>query len=383
MKRLKARNVIAAIALSTTALVGAIGTASSAGAASTSSPAYTVMVIGTFTGLQSYSLPELPTAVQAAFKGTKVKVITCDDQGSTSAGQNCMHQAVADHVAAVDAGFAEVAGDESILTQAGIPVIGTTDATSPNSFAVSNGTGQYAGIGVGLYKSGCRRLGILYLDGTDFLAQSIISGGKWQSVTKASIPINAPDLTPSIAKLAEAKVQCVAISTEPNTVIQAMTAIKQNNLNVKVAMVSAILTPQVLSSLGSQANGIIAIDGTVDPADKAPVVVTIKKQMHAVNSKEPVTTGAIIAWASAKLLQDAAQNIHGPVTAASMMTALSALRNASTDGAIPPFTATPLTNPAFARFFNHYDIDYVIKNGHLVRLTNFYDVTSALDNKSA
>jgi hypothetical protein len=344
---------------------------------------YSVMVIGEFTSPASYNVPEIVTATKAAFAGTGVQVLSCDDQGSPSAGLSCEHKAIVDHVAAVDAGYAYVAADESPLNQAGIPTIGTTDSTSPVSFAVASSAGEYAAIGVGLAKAGCQRLGILYLDGTDFLANAIIGGATWQSVTKAAIPVNAPDLTPSITKLAEGKVQCIAISTEPNTVPQAMTAIKQDGLNVKVGMVEAILTPQVLSALGSQANGIVAIEGQLDPSDPAPVMATIRSEMKAVSSNAPVTTAAITAWASAKLIEAAAKNITGPVTASSMLAALNGLRNVSTDGAIPPFSAIPLSNPAYARYFNHFGIYYTIQNGIPQGSSGFFDITSALNNKSA
>jgi hypothetical protein len=357
---------------------------SAGGAASASSKPYEVMVAGSLSGSAAYVTPEIVAAVEGAYRNVKgAKVITCDDQQTSSGGLACEHTAVTDHVAAVIVGANSYVGqNESLLTQANIPAIGVTDATSPNSFAVESSAGLYAGIGVGLSKAGCKRLGILYLDGTDFLSNAIIGGAKWQSVTEAAIPFNAPDLTPSIAKLAEAKVQCIAISVEPNTVIQAMIAIKQDNLKVKVAMVSALLDSQVLGALGKQANGIISIEGQVDPEVKSAAVSQITKDMAAVNRKEPVTTAAILAWASAKLVIDATAHVKGAVTAASLTKALNGLRNASTDGAIPPFSAVPLTNPAYVRFFNHYAIDYVIENGRPKALTSFYDLTSALDKKS-
>jgi Periplasmic binding protein len=368
----------AAMVLSTAIVLGVVGAWNGTAAAS-SAKSYTVMVEGGLTGPASYTVPEIVPAVKAAYRGVSgVKIISCDDQFSSADDLNCQEAAVTDHVSVVIAGFGLLSEDESILTKAGIPVIDDTDTTSPNSFAVNSNNGEYSGIGVGLAKAGCHRLGILLIDGTSTLASAIVAGAKWQSVTEAPVPANAPDLTPSVAKLAGAKVQCIAVSLEPNAVLQAMIAIKQDKLKVKVAMVSAVLTPQVLSSLGSEANGIIAIEGEVDPTAQVPVVATIKKEMKAVDPSAPVTAAAIAAWASAKLVIDAAPTIRGAVTASSMMKALNHLRNASTDGAIPPFSAIPLKNPAYARYFNHYDIDYVIENGHLKPLTGFYNVESAL-----
>jgi len=379
VKRPNGRFAAVAVAAAIAVVSGGTLVGMSPATAATSKP-YTIMVIGTFSGAQSYSVPEIVPAVKAVFKSDgAVKVLSCDDQASASAALTCEHDAVADHVAVVIAGFAEVAANESILTQAGIPVVGTTDTTSPDSFAMANGTGLYSGIGVGLSKTGCKRLGILYLDGTDVLAGAIVHSAKWSSVTEAAIPFNAPDLTPSIAKLAEAKVQCIAISVEPNTVIQAMIAIKQNGLHVRVAMVSAILNQQVLSSLGAQANGLVGVEGNVDPGVRgSSVIAKIKKEMKAVSPSAPVTSAAVTAWGSAVIVQDAVANIKGAVTAASLLKALNGLRNASTDGAFPPISMVPLANPAYKRFFNHYAILYSIKNGAPQALTGFLDLSPAL-----
>jgi hypothetical protein len=70
-------------------------------------------------------------------------------------------------------------------------------------------------------------------------------------------------------------------------------------------------------------------------------------------------------------------SISGPVTADAMRTALNGLRNASPNGAIPAFSAVPLAPAAFQRFFNHYDIDYLVKDGTLLRQTGFFDLTPA------
>jgi Periplasmic binding protein len=350
-----------------------------AGAAS--GKAYKVMVIGSLSGVASYQVPEIVPAAKAFFDKAdpNVTVLSCDDQFSASDALDCEHEAVADGVSAVIGGFAELAENESILEAAGIPAIGTTDTTSSVSIALSNGTGLYAGIGVGLSKTGCTKLGILYLDGTQVLANSIVGNFKWKSVTYSVIPANAPDLSAPVAKLAQANVQCIAISTEPNQVIQAMTAIKQAGLkNVKVAMVAEILTPQVLSALGSVSNGMISIEGNIDPLSGAPVLKTIAKAMKAVDPSAPVSAAALVSWASADVLSQAAAKIKGTVNASSMLKALNSLRNVSTDGLYPTLSMVQLKNPAFKRFFGHYAIDYQIENGKPKPLTGWYDLTPAL-----
>jgi len=354
---------------------------SAAPAGAATGKSYKIMVIGSLSGVASYQIPEIVPAAKAFFHKAdpNVTVLSCDDQFTESDALDCEHEAVTDGVAAVIGGFAYLAENESIIEAAGIPAVGTTDSTSSVSFSISNSNGLYAGIGGGLWQAGCKKLGILYLDGTQALATAIVGNFKWKSVTYSVIPDNAPDLSSPVAKLAQANVQCIALSAEPNQVIQAMTAIKQAGLkNVKVAMVEAVLTPQVLSALGSEANGLISIEGNVDPLSGAPVVKTITSQMKAVDPSAPVSSAAIISWASADVISQAAAKITGTINAASMVKALNGLRNVSTDGALPTLSMTQLPNPAFKRFFSHYAIDYQIENGKPKLLANWYDLSSAL-----
>jgi ABC-type branched-subunit amino acid transport system substrate-binding protein len=202
--------------------------------------------------------------------------------------------------------------------------------------------------------------------------------------TEASVPFGAPDLTPAIAKLAEAKVQCVALSVEPQVVAQAMIAIQQDGLKAKVAGIGAVITNQVISSLGKRADGMIVIGEEANPGDKStPVIAQIKKEMLAAGSKLPVTTSAVLGWAAAKLVLAAAPHVKGSITAASMLKALNGLRDVSTDGAIHAFSAIGLKNPADTRLFNHYVIDYVVENGALKPASGFVDLTPVLDAPSS
>src|SRR6202034_2892020 len=315
MKMLHGR--FSALALSAVVLLVACasGMGGLAAGATTSSKSYTVVVIDDVSGTFGFTSPEVIPAVKGAFRNSPgVKVVTCDSQGTLAAAQTCAHQAVLDHAAAVIVGQSQLAYDQSILTQAGIPVLDNADSTSATSFPLSNGYGPP--IGLGLYKAGCHRLGILYYDGQAADAQSIESGGKWTSVTEAAIAFGAPDLTPAVAKLAEAKVQCVALSIEPQAVVQAMIAIQQDRLKAQLAGIGAVITSQVISSLGKRANGMIVIGEEANPGDKStPVIAEIEKNMHAVGSKLPVTTSAVLGWAAAKLILAAVPHITGPITA--------------------------------------------------------------------
>jgi ABC-type branched-subunit amino acid transport system substrate-binding protein len=345
------------------------------------------MVAGDFTssGL-AYTTPEVVPAVKGALRDDpQITVITCDTKSDSAAADQCEEEAVQDKVAAVVLGFSDIGQDQSILTAAGIPVIGDaeSDSKATTAFSLANGNAEYYGIGIGLAEAGCTSYGALYLDGTDALTNAIKSGAATKGLkeaARAAIADNAPDLAPAIAKLTSANVDCIALSVVPTQVVQAVTAIDQTGKKIRVGAVSAIFLSQVISALGSSLNGAISINQVRDvPDSAAPGSAMIQADMAAEDPKAPITQLAVIAWVSAKLILDALPSIHGAVTASSMLTALNGLRNANTYGMTEPFSAVPLTNPLFTRMFNPYAINYVIQNGQSASSGGFYNLTAALD----
>jgi hypothetical protein len=365
---------------------GSPGPTANAGPATTiaNDKPFKVMVAGDFTSTQlAFANPEIVAASKAVLNNVdNVTVVTCDSKGTAGDATSCERQAVSDGVAAVIVGFGNIGQDQDILTKAGIPTIGDTSTISPTAFSLANGLPLYTGIGTGLVAAGCKRIGTLMLDGTGVLADSIkkgveVAGGV--EAARSAIPANAPDLAPAIAKLRDKNADCVALSVVPTQVVQAVTAINQSGTPLKEAAVSAILTPDVIKSLGPTANGMIAIDATLDGGDTtSPAIVQMRHDMKAVDSKAVPSQLAAVAWASAKLIVDALPSVQGPVTPASMLAALNGLRNASTDGVMPPFSAIELPNPAYKRAFNHFGINYVITDGKLKREGDFYDLAPAL-----
>ncbi len=375
---------------SSTTTGGTTNSTSSPGSAGSSSGAdmspFKIMVAGDFssTGL-AYTTPEVVPAVKGALRGDpQITVVTCDTKSDTAAADNCEEEAVQDKVAAVIIGFSNIGQDQSILTRAGIPVIGDaeSDAKATTAFSLANGNVEYYGIGIGMSEAGCKSYGVLYLDGTTVLTDSIKAGAATKGLkeaARAAVAANAPDLAPAIAKLTDANVDCIALSVVPNQVVQAVTAIKQTGKTIRVAAVSAIFLPQVLSSLGSSLNGAISINQVRNvPDSTVPGSAMIQADMAAEDPKATITQLAVIAWASAKLVLDALPSIQGGITANSMLTALNGLRNATTYGMTQPISAIPLSNPLYARMFNPYAINYQIENGQQNALGGFYDLKPAL-----
>jgi hypothetical protein len=154
--------------------IALVTAATPVGAGSASADPVKVMVIGDLTSQSAgFTVPEIVPAAKAALrKVPNVEILSCDSKGDPAVGEACGKKAVDAQVDAVILGFGQGMGD--VLAAAGIPVVGNPpNATAPNSFPTISSFALYPANGVALAKSGCKRLGILYLDGTDFLVNYV------------------------------------------------------------------------------------------------------------------------------------------------------------------------------------------------------------------
>jgi ABC-type branched-subunit amino acid transport system substrate-binding protein len=358
--------------------------ASVSGGSSSSSISAKILVVGDFTSSIPFTVPEIVPTVKGVLRGfPNVQIESCDSKGLPAAYIVCEHKAVSDHVAAVIQGF-NPAQSDTVLTQTGIPILDTTDTTSATSFPVSEAYSQYVAMGYALASTGCTKLGILYLDGSDFLADLIKKGFVAKGGTeaaRAAVAANAADLSPAVSKLTGAGAGCVAVSLAPAGAAQALTALKQSGKTLTIGGISAVFSAQVLSSLGSLTNGLLVVDSQLNLADPAPGIQQVAADEKAESSSAPVTQQSISAWVGARLVAAALPKIQGAVTASSMLAALNGLRNVDMDGVIQPYSAVGLSNPAYTRLFNHYGINYKIENGKPVPDGGFYDVGPILAAK--
>jgi ABC-type branched-subunit amino acid transport system substrate-binding protein len=377
------RRAAAGVLLGTLACASLVTATTAAGAATSSTPPKVMIITDETSQSIGFSNPEGPASLKAALKGTGVEVLSCDSKGQGAEGEACAKKAVDEGVAAVVVGFAQ--GTADILKTANIPVVGNVSTTDPNAFAVSSAFALYAANGVALANSGCKKLGILYLDGTDSLVDFVKKGAESagaKEVARAPIPANAPDLTPAIAKLTGAGAQCVALSVIPSQVVQAVTAINQSGKKLTMAAVSAILGPDVLDSLGDLSNGILVVDGLQNAADPAKGMKKVTKQIKAVDSSADITEVGLIDYVSGRLIAAALKDVNGEVTPASLTTALNGLRNVDVDGIIHTYSSIAPAAPDYARFFNHYGISYKIVNGVPKRQGTFFDLSKILESAS-
>ncbi len=313
---------------------GLIGTLPASAQVDAKGPSYTIVYETQLTGsaTDGVEAAEAPEAFKAAYAGSPVTIDVCDDQGTTTGNIDCEHEAVVDHAAVYV--VTQASQDQSLVDASNIPVVGVANDTSPQSFDVSAQQGLFAGMAVALKKKGCKNIGQVIDEGGESYGDQVAKAVKWQSVTNAYIPLTAPDLSPDIAKLAQAHVQCIDMAMLSAQIPQALTAVKQEKLSVPIALPGVILTPSVTSSLGSLGNGLIEIIST--PPTDSPAATAVAKKMHAVNKNITVDDASLDSWAIARIIQDGAANVHGSVTNTSLLAGLNKLRNASTDGLLPP-----------------------------------------------
>ena len=234
-----------------------------------------------------------------------------------------------------------------------------------------------------LHKGGCQRVGVVIDEGGEKYAAQVAKALKWQSVTESFIPVTAADLSANVAKLVSGKVQCVAAASIPSQLPQIMIAMKQANLKVPTAVPGAILSSAVMSSLGSLSKGLIEVVGAPDP-DGA--VGCGGRREQADPRRQPEDQDLAVQprrLGNAKIIQAASRNIHVPVTASSMRSALNHLRNVSTDGLFPPLSMMPLPIAGDQRNFDPYVIAYTLEKGRATKSTGYLNVEPELKAAAA
>jgi hypothetical protein len=158
-----------------------------------------------------------------------------------------------------------------------------------------------------------------------------------------------------------------------------VTAVHQANLKVPVIVPGIIVTPQIISSLGSLANGLLEVVSSPDPTFQTAAIKAVTKKIRAYDPRASVQQTELLGYVFAQIVLDAAANIKGPVNASSMMNALNRLRNANTDGIIPPLSMIPRASANDHRDFDTNIQTYKIENGRLTDPSGWINVGAALD----
>lgn len=221
---------------------------------------------------------------------------------------------------------------------------------------------------------------MLYLDGSDQLVDAINNGAKAAGgsvVSKAAIAANAPDVSPAIAKLTGAGVDCIALSVTPPQVPQAIIAISQTGVKVKVGGVDAIFPAPIIKALGRLSEGALVFAAQSNADDVSPIMSKIKADMAPFDGSALLTQQAVTSWAAGRLVANAVPTVKGPVTAASLLVGLNGLQNLDLDG-VMTVSLSGQKSAAYKRLVNAKSLMYVIKDGLPRRSGEFFDYSVAL-----
>jgi len=233
----------------------------------------------------------------------------------------------------------------------------------------------------------CKAVGILHQEGREETGKPITAGvvaGGGKVVAEASAPATNPDMSAPVAKLVDAKADCIALSLPTTLTVQAYTAIKQNGAAVKIIGVGDNVQASVRKDLGALATGSYIVSTATNPDDPAAKVIPkILADLQTVNpsrTKADVDLYAVNAWAAAHILAAGVAKVTGDVTPASLLTAMNSLQNVDVQDAIHAFSATPVaTSKQFSHFFNHYARLYQIQaDGSLVVQGDWVDFGAAM-----
>lgn len=357
----------------------------SAPAEPTDERAFSVMVIGDETSTISFEVPEAVPAVQGALAELpNVEVLHCDSAGDANVSDDCQREAVEAGVAAVIASFGQIGQSATVLSDAGIPIVGGAPANVPFAYSTSSGLAAYASLGAAVSEAACGTFATLFLDGADFLADMVREGAGLdgiEEVGRSAIPQNTPDISPQVAALASTDADCLVLSVTPAQVIQAVTALDQAGVEAQLIAIDAVFSADAVAELGELAEGALVSSVQLNASDPDPAVAQATADMHAFDPDATMSTVGLLSWASAKLIIDALPAIDGEVTAASLDAALATLENATAGGVTHPISTTEsLTNPLFNRFFNPWGLLYRIEDGTPVRITDdFFSLAAVIE----
>jgi hypothetical protein len=349
---------------------------------------FQVMIIGDETSTIGFPVKESVAALKAGLKDIpQAEVLNCDTKSDVNLFNACQRDAVSKKVSAVVISFVP-SGDSSIVSNAGIPVVGNADPTRSTSFVLNNGNASYTGMGKGFVKNGCKKLGVLAFEGSEALVAAIDKGAKSEPggsagvISTAYIAPTAPDLSPAIGKLTGAGVDCIALSVAPPNLIQAVVAISQSGSDARFGSVSAIWFPGVIAALGARADGALLFDMQQSPQDtNSPGVQKVQADMAAIDPSAKISTIATIAWASGKMMGEAARRVGGTITAETLTAAMNNLGTFDImEGVYGPITVKDQTSAPYRRLFNTNSIIYELRGGKVTRLSNFYSIAAVLNS---
>jgi branched-chain amino acid transport system substrate-binding protein len=359
--------------------------------ATASTPSGSPIVIGqlaTLTGPPEFANPYAGKILSAwvstvnaegGIHGHPVKLVTVDDQGSTSVAPGSAKTLVNDHIVALvgENAFATETAWSPILTQAHIPVIGGAAyypewTASTDFFPVSYTVypESKTNLTLGSFKQeGVKKYGMV-VDSTNPAAAY---AGQQAKKADPSLPITdinpaQPSYTANCLVMQQAGVQGIYLSATSLILTHLAQDCAQQGYHPKIQVGdTAIDTPSMFGSSYAQ--------GTEASVFEYPYVLDnspASRQFHAAMNhyvpglfKSDDAQEATLIWTAAQLFQTAATNASDPTTSAGILQGLYKIKNDNLGGLVGEpltFTAGKPASP------NHCTWTMAIQHDHLVTL---------------
>jgi ABC-type branched-chain amino acid transport systems, periplasmic component len=336
-----ARPAFAIPAIATASALLLAGCATDGGSA-TEDSSIKIMVLGSFSE-PPYVLPEIPVGAQAAvnrvnaeggINGRELELIICDDNGNPNDAAACARQAVNDGVAAVVGTFT-LFGDSVIplLEAAGIPdilpvAISNTELSSEISFPVMDGSTVTSAVGGLLARDeNCTNVATF---GTDFpqshtnfdtFWEPAIVGYGADAATGVFVPATATDMAPFVAQATTDGADCLAFVTGVQQTAAGIVAAKASGQDGAISVTATALPETVLSQLGTDADGVLALSTYFFPSTGKPVAVQAQQDMAEVDASQPVNDTSLNAYAAVLVFAEVASGLD-EITGATVIEAL-------------------------------------------------------------
>jgi branched-chain amino acid transport system substrate-binding protein len=224
------------------------------------------------------SFPELRVATEAAFNyvskdlgganGHPIDLVNCVVDGSPESAQKCANEMVQKKVVAVLNGI-NFSGPSAyeVVTAAGIPYVTAapiqgTDFSGPNTFALlGSSPAQFTGEAKFLLDKGVKKVSIIVNDtpsglaGADILTKALAAGGV-TDVTRVKESPTATDFTGAVTQAAKGDPDAISVLFVAPACGQVVQAAKSLGVKAELVLTTGCLSPTVLDSLGSAAEGV-------------------------------------------------------------------------------------------------------------------------------
>lgn len=337
------------------------------------------------------SAPQRSSGVKAAFnylndhgglgkEHAKVVVKVCNTNLTPQGEIQCAQRAASDpNAIAMIGNINVISGPQvaAVLQKAGLPSVNpavsdSSEATSPISFPLA--AEEIAPTGCSLMMASAikaNKIGYAYTSTPVTLGEvntAIASASKAgvTSVGTVSFPITSSDLSPFVEQIAQKNPQAVTLVGSPQDVGQWLTAQASLGKTSPTCTTDALVSNQALTGLGSAASNFYVAGFYPDATSTAYPLLTQFRQQAAAEvatgdasaSMAPSnnTSEVLAGWLGAQAVIQAAANVTGTLTKATLLNALNhtTVTFGTGSGAVlPPIDfAKPNPNPTYSRLFN-------------------------------